>query len=57
VDGCGKGKVQAESYPESIADHVELLIESGLSKMDAIKACARARGVPKSVVYDEINKL
>lgn len=43
-------------YPEDIAEHVSLLMSSGLSKMDAIKAAARERGVPKNDVYQAINK-
>ena len=34
--------------------HVERYIESGMSKMDAIKAVAKERGVPKSEIYNEM---
>ena len=33
-------------------EHVERYIEDGMSKMDAIKAVAKERGVPKSEIYD-----
>ena len=39
----------------SVAEHVESYIASGMSKMDAIKAVAKDRGVPKNVIYKEVN--
>jgi len=57
VGGCPSAqKSDISSYPDSIIDHVLLLEEGGLSRMDAIKACAKARGVPKSTVYNAVNK-
>ncbi len=38
----------------SIEEHVNFYISSGLSKMDAIKSCAKDRGVHKNVIYKEI---
>ena len=35
-------------------EHVEHYIASGMAKMDAIKAVAKERGVPKSVIYNEM---
>ncbi len=35
----------------SPADHVEHYVKTGLSKMDAIKAAAKDRGMPKSEMY------
>ena len=35
-------------------EHVKHYIDGGMSKMDAIKAAARDRGVPKSVLYKEL---
>ncbi len=55
VEGCPEGKAVKAAYPEDIAEHVALLMDGGMSKMDAIKACAKARGVAKSVIYNEIN--
>ncbi len=56
VEGCGTATAK-EAYPESVTEHVALLMDGGLGKMDAIKACAKARGVPKSVIYNEINNI
>lgn len=38
----------------SIPNHVAQYVESGMSKMDAIKAVARERGVPKNAIYKEV---
>ncbi len=38
------------------AEHVEMYMSQGMTKMDAIKAAAKDRGVPKSELYAEINK-
>ena len=40
----------------SVQEHVEKYIAEGYTKMDAIKAAAKDRGLPKSTVYAEINK-
>ena len=37
----------------TVNQHVEFYISQGYSKMDAIKACAADRNVPKSVIYKE----
>ena len=52
----GAGEIKEDYSGISVADHVERYISQGMSKMDAIKAAARDRGVPKSTVYAEINK-
>ncbi|MBR3415750.1 MAG: 16S rRNA (cytidine(1402)-2'-O)-methyltransferase [Clostridia bacterium] len=51
LEGSSTGK--DSDYPESITEHVDCLISTGLSRMDAIKAAAKIRGVPKSSIYDE----
>ena len=38
----------------SVVAHVERYIADGMSKMDAIKAVARERGVAKNVIYKEV---
>ncbi|MBR6922547.1 MAG: 16S rRNA (cytidine(1402)-2'-O)-methyltransferase [Clostridia bacterium] len=48
-------KPQTE-FDMSIKEHVQKYIDEGMSKMDAIKAAAKDRGLPKSTVYAEINK-
>ena len=53
IEGVTREEEQAD-YPEDIAAHVALLEEGGLSRMDAIKAAARARGVKKNDVYNAL---
>lgn len=55
VDGK-KGDSSSACFFEnmSITEHVDFYISNGLSKMDAIKACAKDRGVHKNIVYKEI---
>lgn len=49
-------KTQSEYFFEnmSIQEHVNFYISNGLAKMDAIKNCAKDRGVHKNVIYKEI---
>lgn len=54
----GRSKVaEGDSFWKdmTVEGHVEFYISGGLSKMDAIKACAKDRGVHKSIIYKEIN--
>lgn len=53
IDGATDTK---KEFDMSVAEHVDMYISQGMSKMDAIKAAAKDRGVPKSEVYAEINK-
>ena len=55
VEGSNK-KNTSECFFEnmSIEEHVNFYISNGLSKMDAIKSCAKDRGVHKNVIYKEI---
>ncbi len=55
VEGSSK-KASSECFFEnmSIEEHVSFYISNGLSKMDAIKSCAKDRGVHKNVIYKEI---
>lgn len=39
----------------TVEEHVEHYIAEGKSKMDAIKACAKDRGIPKNEVYKTVN--
>ena len=39
----------------SPTEHVEKLVSEGMAKMDAIKAVAKIRGVPKSEIYNAVN--
>ena len=45
-----------DDYPADPAEHVQLLMDAGLSRMDAIKAAAKARGVSKNDVYAALVK-
>ena len=55
VEGNNK-KAQSECFFENmtIEEHVNFYISNGLSKMDAIKSCAKDRGVHKNIIYKEI---
>ena len=53
IEGVTLSEEQAD-YPEDIAAHVALLEDGGLSRMDAIKAAARARGVKKNDIYNAL---
>ena len=58
IEGASKEQLKEESFfaNMSVEEHLEYYIASGMSKMDATKAVAKDRGVPKSVIYKEINK-
>ncbi|MBE6625612.1 MAG: 16S rRNA (cytidine(1402)-2'-O)-methyltransferase [Ruminococcaceae bacterium] len=54
-----EGNVQTAAkinYPADPILHVEELVESGMSKKDAIKAAAKARGVAKNEIYALVMK-
>ena len=53
VDGAPES---ADEYPEDIAEHVAMLEAAGLSRMDAIKSAAKARGVKKNDIYAAVAK-
>ena len=55
IEGLPVSEEQAD-YPEDIAAHVALLEDGGLSRMDAIKAVAKARGVKKNEIYNAISR-
>ncbi len=51
----GATEVIAEDWSNvNVQDHVARYIESGMSKMDAIKAVAKERGVPKNEIYKQV---
>lgn len=45
---------KAADYPDDPREHVAMLEKGGMSRMDAIKAAAKERGVPKSTVYNAL---
>lgn len=52
-----EGNKEEKNYDDiSIIDQVNVLIEDGMSQMDAIKKVAKLRKVPKSEVYNEYHK-
>ncbi len=49
---AGKPKSEAAAdYPSDPVEHVKLLMDGGMTKMEAVKACAKARGVGKNDIY------
>ncbi len=48
-----KGETQSVFDSMTVQQHVEFYIDKGLSKMDAIKACAKDRKVAKNEIYKE----
>ncbi len=57
VEGASGEQIRAEAFwsEMSIEEHVAHYTAGGKSKMDAIKACAKDRGIPKNEVYKVIN--
>jgi 16S rRNA (cytidine1402-2'-O)-methyltransferase len=55
IAGAKKAEIKPD-YPDDPVEHVNQLIESGMSKMDAVKAAAKARGVPKNEIYNLMNR-
>ncbi len=53
---AGADKKSEAEYPDDPAKHVEMLVMSGMSKKDAIKAVAKARGVAKNDIYSLVMK-
>ena len=54
VEGAKNGGPAADEYPEDPAAHVQMLMDSGMERMDAIKAAAKARGLSKGVFYKQL---
>lgn len=52
--GCADTGVDASLLMLTVKEHVEHYIAKGMAKMDAIKAAAKDRGVPKSEIYNEM---
>lgn len=52
LDGASEDNSFFENM--TVREHVEHYISMGLSKMDAVKAVAKDRGVGKSVIYKEV---
>lgn len=56
VEGAGKEQVMAQAFfaDMSVAEHVAFYEKSGMSRMEAMKAAAKDRGVGKSAIYKEM---
>lgn len=54
IEGAKENNSECFWTDMSIEEHVEFYISGGLSKMDAIKSCAKDRGVHKNIIYKEI---
>ena len=57
VEGASETEVQEAAFwaQMTLGEHVEYYISEGKSKMDAIKACAKDRGMAKNEVYKVVN--
>lgn len=57
VEGANELEVLSDAFWHgmSITEHVEHYISEGMSKMDAVKLCAKDRSLPKNEVYREVN--
>jgi len=51
VEGAQESGAAQKEYPEDPVQHVQALMESGMERMDAIKAAAKARGLSKGEFY------
>lgn len=52
---AGSEKTEEKFWEKlSVDEHVAFYIEKGMKKMDAIKLCAKDRGVPKNTIYKEM---
>jgi 16S rRNA (cytidine1402-2'-O)-methyltransferase len=53
----GEAAPVSESYPESIKEHLESVIEkTGLSRNEALKIVARQRGISRKQAYNQLNE-
>lgn len=55
ISGAKKTEIKPD-YPDDPLEHVNHLIEGGMSKMEAVKAVAKARGIPKNEIYNLVNR-
>lgn len=57
IEGAGENAIKNNAFWSnmSILEHVEHYISQGMKKMDAIKAVAKDRDLPKNEIYKEVN--
>ena len=53
VEGASE-RPESEFAGMSVVEQVEYYISQGMTKMEAVKACARERGVAKNEVYKAV---
>ncbi len=51
VEGCVEAAGKSFWQDMTVEQHVEFYIDKGMKKMDAIKSCAKDRGVAKNEIY------
>lgn len=51
IVGGAEKKTNTEEYPTDPIEHVKLLIDGGMTKMEAVKTVAKARGENKNDIY------
>ncbi len=56
VDGAACDENETDYSSLSVEEHVQMLLDDGMSESDAIKLAAKQRGVPKNEVYSVIKK-
>ena len=54
VEGASEQPKESEFADMSVVEQVEYYISQGMTKMEAVKACARDRGVAKNEVYKAV---
>ena len=54
ISGSADDPHTETAYPEDPSAHVQMLMDGGMERMDAIKSAAKARGVSKGVFYKQL---
>ena len=54
VEGCTAVREENFWQNMTVQEHVAFYMNSGMSKKDAVKACAKDRGVVKNEIYQQV---
>lgn len=54
INGAAGRTEEASDYPTDPQEHVNALMRSGMSRMDAIKSAAKERGITKGAFYKQL---
>ena len=54
VEGCTAVREENFWQNMSVEEHVAFYVNGGMSKKDAVKACAKDRGVVKNEIYKQV---